>query len=84
MKKPSITVEEFDAKFDAGEDILPYLDLASAKRPGLEQRRVNVDFPDWMVQSLDREARRMGVSRQAVIKFWIAERLNRLATPQGK
>ena len=67
--------EEFDQKFDAGEDITGNLDLAAARRPGLEQRRVNVDFPSWMVDLLDREARRLGVTRQSIIKVWIAERL---------
>ena len=67
--------EEFDRKFDDGEDITGELDLASARRPLREQRRVNVDFPSWMVESLDREARRLGVTRQSIIKVWIAERL---------
>jgi hypothetical protein len=66
---------EFDRKFEAGEDITADLDLAEARRPGLGQRRVNVDFPSWMVESLDREAKRLGVTRQSVIKVWIAERL---------
>lgn len=69
--------EVFDERFDAGEDVTPLLDLASAHRPGLAQRRVNVDFPAWMVESLDREARRLGVTRQSIIKVWIAERLAR-------
>ena len=68
---------ELDRKFDAGEDITADLDLSAARRPGLRPRRVNVDFPSWMVESLDREARRLGVTRQAVIKLWIAERLAR-------
>jgi hypothetical protein len=67
--------EEFDQKFDDGADISGDLDLAAARRPGLEQRRVNVDFPSWMVDLLDREARRLGVTRQSIIKVWIAERL---------
>lgn len=67
--------EEFDQKFDDGEDVTTDLDLAAARRPGLEQRRVNVDFPVWMIESLDREARRLGVTRQSIIKVWIAERL---------
>jgi hypothetical protein len=67
--------EEFDRMFDDGEDVTSSLDLTAARRPGLEQRRVNVDFPVWMIESLDREARRLGVTRQAVIKIWIAERL---------
>ena len=67
--------EEFDRLFDDGEDVSSSLALASARRPGLEQRRVNVDFPVWMIESLDREARRLGVTRQSIIKVWIAERL---------
>ncbi len=66
---------EFDRKFDAGEDITSDLDLSQVRRPGLGQRRVNVAFPSWMVESLDREAKRLGVTRQSVIKVWIAERL---------
>ena len=67
--------DEFDRKFADGEDITGELDVASARRPLREQRRVNVDFPSWMVESLDREARRLGVTRQSIIKVWIAERL---------
>ncbi len=67
--------KDFDAKFERGEDVIPYLDLTKARRPGQEQRRVNVDFPNWMIQSLDREARRLGVTRQSIIKVWISERL---------
>ncbi|MGB4592214.1 MAG: CopG family transcriptional regulator [Coriobacteriia bacterium] len=67
---------DFDKKFDEGiEDIIEDLDLKSARRPMQEARRVNVDFPAWMVESLDREAKRLGVTRQSVIKMWIAERL---------
>jgi hypothetical protein len=69
--------EEFDKKFDDGEDVTGDLDLAGTRRPALEQRRVNVDFPSWMVESLDREARRLGITRQSIIKLWIAERLER-------
>ncbi|MEB3312204.1 MAG: CopG family transcriptional regulator [Snowella sp.] len=68
--------EELDQKFDDGEEILQYFDLNSIKRPGLEVKRVNVDFPAWMVEALDRESQRLGVHRQAVIKTWIAERLD--------
>jgi hypothetical protein len=67
--------EEFDQSFDRGEDVTSALDLGAVRRPGLEQRRVNVDFPTWMIESLDREARRLGVTRQSIIKVWIAERL---------
>lgn len=67
--------EEFDKKFDDGEDVSEHLDFSKARRPGREQKRVNVDFPMWMVQSLDREAKHLGVPRQSLIKIWIAERL---------
>ncbi|HPQ66109.1 MAG TPA: CopG family antitoxin [bacterium] len=69
--------KEFDKKFEAGEDVSEHLDFSQATRPGREQKRVNVDFPVWMIEALDREARRLGVSRQAVIKVWIADRLER-------
>ena len=69
--------EEFDKKFDRGEDISKDLDFAKARRPGREQRRVNVDFPTWMIQSLDREAKRLGVARQALIKMVIAEHIQK-------
>ena len=62
------------------EDITSELDLSSAGRPGQEQRRVNVDFPGWMVDALDREAKRLGVTRQPIIKVWLAERLERKAS----
>lgn len=67
--------KEFDAKFEKGEDLTRYLDLTKARRPDQEQRRVNVDFPSWMIHSLDREADRLGVTRQSIIKVWISERL---------
>jgi len=67
--------KEFDERFEQGKDLTAALDLEAARRPGLEQRRVNVDFPSWMVDALDREASRLGVTRQSVIKMWIADRL---------
>ena len=71
---------EFDAAFDDNEvDIVDQLDLTRARRPGRDVQRVNVDFPTWMVTSLDAEASRLGITRQAVIKTWIAERLDRSA-----
>lgn len=76
MKK-KITAEELDRKFDAGEDISEYFDRENIRRPNQEQRRVNVDFPVWMINRLDKEARRLGVPRQAIIKIWIAERLEK-------
>jgi len=66
---------DFDKKFNDGEDITEALDLAKAHRPEYENRRVNVDFPTWMVKKLDAEAKRLGVTRQSIIKIWIAERL---------
>ena len=66
--------KKFDQQFDAGIDLTPSLDLSKAKRVMQEQRRVNVDFPTWMIDSLDREASKLGVTRQSVIKVWLAER----------
>lgn len=68
--------KEFEKHFDSGHDITSHLDLTKASRPGQEQRRVNVDFPSWMISSLDKEANRLGVTRQSIIKVWIAERLH--------
>lgn len=68
---------EFDKKFDEGKDISKYLDISKARRPKQEQRRVNVDFPVWMIELLDKEAKRLGVPRQSIIKVWIAERLDK-------
>jgi hypothetical protein len=67
--------KEFDKKFDAGESIIQHLEINHAVRPGQEQRRVNVDFPAWMISQLDKEAKRLGVPRQSLIKIWIAEKL---------
>ena len=71
----------FDEKFDAGEDVSDYFDWSKARRPGLEPKRVNVDFPAWVVTGLDQQAQRLGVTRQALIKLWIAERLERDPRP---
>ena len=68
---------EFDKNFDEGKDISKYLDVSKARRPAQEQKRVNVDFPLWMIQLLDKEAKRLGVPRQAIIKVWVAERLEK-------
>ena len=67
--------KELDKKFDAGEDISKHLDFSKARRPEQEQKRVNVDFPVWMIHSLDKEAKRLGVPRQSIIKVWVADRL---------
>ena len=69
--------KQLDQKFDDGEDITKYLDVSKAHRPEQEQRRVNVDFPIWMIHSLDKEAKRLGVPRQSIIKGWVAERLEK-------
>jgi len=66
---------EFDRLFEAGEDVAAYLDKSRIKRPGLEQRRITVDIPAWMVHQLDREAMRLGITRQSVIKMWIAQKI---------
>ena len=68
---------DFDEAFESGEDIMEYLDVANANRPNQDIKRVNVDFPLWMVDSLDREAKRLGVTRQSVIKVWLAQRLEK-------
>ena len=73
--------EEFDSRFDEGEDMTSSLDLSGARRPGQERSRVNVDFPAWMIDSLDQQARRLGVTRQSIIKIWIAERLDQPGRP---
>ena len=67
--------DSFDKAFDNGDDVSQHLDFSRSTRPGREQKRINVDFPVWMIQSLDKEAQRLGVPRQAIIKVWIAERL---------
>ncbi len=70
-----ISAEELDRRFDDGEDVGAYFDWSSAERPGLDAKRVNVDFPAWMVNSLDVQARKRGVTRQALYKMWLADRL---------
>jgi hypothetical protein len=71
----TIKASELDKRFDGGEDVSDFIDVSSARRPNLESKRVNVDFPSWVVSGLDREARRLGVTRQSLIKMWIADRL---------
>ena len=71
--------KKFETDFDAGKDISESLDLSKVKRPNQEQKRVNVDFPIWMIDSLDKEAARLGVTRQSIIKVWLAERLEESA-----
>ena len=77
----TVTAKEFDEKFDSGEDMTEYLDFSNAtrlkdiKKLKTETKKVNVDFPEWVIESLDREAKKIGVTRQSIIKVWIAERL---------
>ncbi|PIP81078.1 MAG: CopG family transcriptional regulator [Gammaproteobacteria bacterium CG22_combo_CG10-13_8_21_14_all_40_8] len=72
--------KDFEEKFDANEeDLISNLDLSSVKRVNQQQKRVNVDFPVWMIESLDKEASRLGVTRQSIIKVWLAERLEHQA-----
>ena len=66
---------DLDKKFDDNEEILGHFDTSNPRRPALEQKRVNIDFPLWMVESLDKESRRLGVTRQSVVKMWISEKL---------
>lgn len=68
---------DFDKKFDECDDITACLDVTKSRRPEQEQKRVNVDFPLWMIQQLDKESRRLGVPRQAIIKVWVAKRLEK-------
>jgi len=67
--------KEFDKAFETGKDLTAHLNLSKLSKPGQNHKRVNVDFPEWMVRSLDKEAKRLGVTRQSIIKVWIAEKL---------
>ncbi len=71
--------KKFEKDFDNGKDITNSLDLSKINRPNQKQKRVNVDFPTWMIESLDKEASRLGVTRQSIIKVWLAERLEQSA-----
>ena len=81
MIRKKISAEEVDRIFDEGkEDILDYFDLENPEFPNKPQKRVNVDFPGWMVSSMDKESKRLGVTRQSLIKMWIADKLASLDT----
>jgi hypothetical protein len=73
--KTTITAEEFDRRFDRGEDVSEFLDWSKARRPGLEPRRVNVDLPEWMIAELDKQASLIGVTRQSIMKVWLSDRI---------
>ena len=75
--------KQFDQKFDEGADLSKVLDLSKARRALQEPRRVNVDFPKWMIERLDKEAGRLGVTRQSVIKVWLAERLEKTVSDKS-
>ena len=84
IERPMISAEELDRRFDNGEDVLDYFDLSRARRPNLEKQRVNLDLPLWMVRRLDHEAEKRGVTRQALIKMWLADRLEVLPNRTGE
>jgi len=69
--------KKFDTDFDDNKDLTAVLDISQARHPLQKQKRINVNFPDWMIDSLDKEAKRLGVTRQSIIKIWLAERLER-------
>ena len=71
-----IKAKDFDEKFNRGEDISEHLDLTSATRLNTNTKRVNIDFPVWVVDCLDKEAKRLGITRQSLVKVWIAEKCN--------
>jgi hypothetical protein len=75
MKKKYITGKEFDEKFETGEDLSEYLDLDNARRPELDKKKININLPAWMINQVDEQAKKMGTSRQAILKVWIAEKL---------
>ena len=79
MDAKTSTAEEFDRRFDDGEDMADHIDWESGRTPDVLPKRVNVDFPLWMVIKLDREAKRRGISRQALIKVWVSDRLDAAA-----
>lgn len=71
------TAKEFDEAFESGEDLSEFVDYSKSRRPNLEQKRVNLDLPVWMIERLDQEAKRLGVARQAVMKMFLAQHLER-------
>jgi hypothetical protein len=75
--------KKFEGNFDAGKNLTGHLNVPKARRPNRELKRVNVDFPVWMIEQLDMEASRLGVTRQSIIKVWLAERLEKSASNQS-
>jgi hypothetical protein len=85
MKKTEMTAEEMERLFDEGDmRYLDYFDLSKARRPGLESQKVSISLPDWMLQTLDEEAAHIGVTRQAVIKLWLSEKIEGLSARETK
>lgn len=84
MKKNSIKASDFDKKFEKNEEILSHLDLSDSKRPGLAAKSIRIDFPLWMVERLDKEAKKLGVTRQAIIKLWLSDRLQNVVSSHNK
>lgn len=82
-KKTISSAEQLDKRFEDGEDISAFLDWDRGRRPGMDQKRINVDLPVWMIGSLDREAKRIGVTRQSIIKVWLAERVKAEQEPSA-
>lgn len=78
MTMEKISAEELERRFDEGEDMMPYVIPGSGRRINEVPQRVNIDFPRWVVNRLDREAQRLGITRQALVKVWIAERLEKV------
>ena len=79
MDVKTSTAEDFDRRFDDGEDMAEHIDWDSGRSPLVPPKRVNIDFPQWMVNGLDREAKRLGITRQALIKTWVANKLDAAA-----
>lgn len=82
--KTTITAEEFDQRFERGEDVSAFLDWSKARRPGLKPRRVNVDLPEWMISELDKQAALIGVTRQSIMKVWLSERIKEDADERAR
>lgn len=82
--KTTITAEEFDRRFDRGEDVSAFLDWSKARRPDLDPRRVNVDLPGWMISELDKQAALIGVTRQSIMKVWLSERIKEEADERAR
>ena len=81
MKEKSITASEFDQKFDDGDDMTEFLDLVNVSKPGNHPKRIKVDLPEWMVKDLDSVSKKLGISRQSIIKIFISEKLKEQHNP---